>query len=58
MTRSRICRTAEECFQAGWDDAADAPPLTDVQRTRLAVLLGPYIRASIAAETADTAKAS
>ncbi len=40
----RFCRTPEESFQAGWDDGADDPPLTDAQRTQLAALLGPYWR--------------
>lgn len=40
----RICRTPEEIFQAGWDDGANDPPLTPAQVTRIAALLGPYIR--------------
>lgn len=41
---ARLCRTAEECWQAGWDDAADMPPLTHTQVARLTVLLRPYLR--------------
>jgi hypothetical protein len=44
----RICRTAQECFQAGWDDGANDPPLTPAQVTRLAALLGPSIRQAVA----------
>lgn len=45
----RICRTAEEAFQAGWDETCDhnADPgdcricgLTDSEISRLVVLLG------------------
>lgn len=45
----RICRTAEEAFQAGWDETCEhnADPgkcrvcgLTDTEVTRLVVLLG------------------
>lgn len=43
--KRRLCRTAEECFQAGWDAAADHPPMTQAQRDRLAALLGPSFRA-------------
>ncbi len=51
----RLCRTPEEIWQAGWEDGANDPPLTPAQRTRIAALLGPYIRASIAeAETQAT----
>ncbi|MGJ6968790.1 hypothetical protein ACSDR0_43500 [Streptosporangium sp. G11] len=56
VTRPGICRTAEECFRAGWDDGANDPPLTPAQRTRLAALLGPYIRASTAAKAAEVAE--
>lgn len=44
--RSRRCRTAAECFQAGWNDGADDPPLTDRQRTQVAALLSRYISPS------------
>lgn len=40
----RLCRTPEECWQAGWDDAADMPPLTPTQIAKLTVLLRPYLR--------------
>ncbi len=40
---ARLCRTPQEIAQAGWDDGADDPPLTDAQVTRLAALLAPYI---------------
>ena len=43
----RLCRTPEESFQAGWDDGADEPPLTNEQILRLAALLGPYIRQQV-----------
>lgn len=43
-TPRRICRTLEEIAQAGWDDAANDPPLTPRQVTRIALLLGPYVR--------------
>jgi len=46
---ARLCRTPEECFQAGWDDAADCPPLTATQIEKLAVLWRPYIRRDSAA---------
>lgn len=41
---SKICRTPEDAFAAGWDDGANDPPLTDRQRTHLAALLAPHIR--------------
>ncbi|MEV1245183.1 hypothetical protein [Nonomuraea sp. NPDC049750] len=44
MATSRICRTPEDAFVAGWEDGASDPPLTDEQRTRLAALLAPYVR--------------
>lgn len=40
----RLCRTPEEAWQAGWDDGADDPPMTDTQIAKLAVLLRPYLR--------------
>lgn len=52
-TPRRMCRTPDEAFQAGWDDAANDPPLTPAQRTLIAGLLGPSIRAHIAAEAGD-----
>lgn len=57
-TRRRICRTAEEIAQAGWDAAADHPPLTPEQITRIAALIGPHIRASIAAAEARAGSAA
>ncbi|MBO4275092.1 hypothetical protein [Microbispora triticiradicis] len=49
----RLCRNAEECFAAGLADAANDPPLTDSQRTRIAALLGPSIRAQVEATAAS-----
>lgn len=49
-----ICRTPEECLQAGREATVNFPPLTEAQVTRVAALLGPYIRASIAADAAET----
>ena len=40
----RLCRTPEECYQAGWDDAADMRPLTPTQIAKLVALWRPYIR--------------
>lgn len=46
---ARICRTADEAFQAGWDEPCDhgidpaecsTCGLTDAEITRLVVLLG------------------
>lgn len=54
MTKPRrICRTPQECFEAGLEAGASLPPLTPAQVTRIAALLGPYIRASIAADAAE-----
>lgn len=39
-----ICRTPEESFQAGWDDGADDPPLTQQQVDYLVALNSPYLR--------------
>lgn len=36
--RRRICRTPEEAWQAGWDDGADDPPMTQAQIDLLAPL--------------------
>jgi hypothetical protein len=46
---ARLCRTPEECYQAGWDDAADMPPLTPSQIAKLTALWRPYIRRNDAA---------
>jgi hypothetical protein len=43
-TPRRICRTPAEAFQAGWDDAADDPPLSPAQIARLTALWRPYLR--------------
>lgn len=48
-TPPRLCRTSEECFQAGWDDAADMPPLTPSQVARLTTLWRPQIDRNTAA---------
>lgn len=42
---SRMCRTADDAFTAGWDDGADDAPLTDDEITRLVALHGPHLRA-------------
>ncbi|MEU8199553.1 hypothetical protein AB0C10_37790 [Microbispora amethystogenes] len=55
---SRLCRTPEECFAAGLADAANDPPLTESQRTRIAALLGPSIRAQVEAEAVERSKAA
>lgn len=55
---ARLCRTPEECFEAGLADAAGDPPLTPAQRTRLAALLGPTIRALVETETAERSEAA
>lgn len=34
----RICRTPDECWDAGWEDGADDPPLTQAQIDKLAPL--------------------
>lgn len=47
----RLCRTPDECFAAGLADAANDPPLTESQRTRIAALLGPTIRELVEAES-------
>lgn len=39
----RRARQLEAAFQAGWDDAADAPPLTERQIERLAFLIAPAV---------------
>lgn len=39
-----ICRTPEDAFEAGWEQAAELPPLTDELVDRLASLLGPAYR--------------
>lgn len=49
---ARLCRTPEECFQAGIEDGAGDPPLTPEQRTRIAALLGPTIRELVETGTA------
>lgn len=37
----RLCRTAAQCFQAGWDDGATDKPLSQAEIDRLIVLLRP-----------------
>lgn len=55
----RICRTVAETAQAGWDDGANDPPLTPDQVTRLAALLGPYLRPDAASvEDASTRRSA
>lgn len=41
-------RELEAIFQAGWDNAATMPPLTERQIERLAFLIAPALRASTA----------
>lgn len=50
---TRICRTPDEVFSAGWEAAVNLPPLSPAQRTRIAALIGPYLRASIPAAVAE-----
>jgi hypothetical protein len=38
-----ICRTPDESFRAGWEDAAHDRPLSPSEITRLAVLLRPHL---------------
>lgn len=47
----RLCRTPDEIFQAGWDDGAQDAPLSPSERTRIAALLAPHIRAAVTAST-------
>jgi len=54
----RLCRTPDECFAAGLADAAGDPPLTDSQRTRIAALLGPEIRAMVETTTVERSDAA
>jgi hypothetical protein len=42
----RVCRTAAECFAAGWADGADDAPLTQTEIERLTALHAPYLRPS------------
>lgn len=39
----RLCRTRDEAFAAGWDDAQNDRPLTAGEAARIAVLLRPYL---------------
>jgi len=41
---ARLCRTAAECFQAGWDDGVNDEPTTQAERDRLVQLLGTSMR--------------
>ena len=44
--QSRICRTRDDAFAAGWNDGLrdrEACPLTASEAARLAVLLRPYL---------------
>lgn len=43
--QDRFCRTPDEAFQAGWDEAAaaDLPPLTQSQIERLVAIHKPYL---------------
>lgn len=38
----RICRTREEAFQAGWDDAEYDRPPSEAEVHRIAALWRPY----------------
>lgn len=44
VTRPRLCRTPEEAYQAGLEDAKNDPPLTQAQIDYIARLWRPYIR--------------
>jgi hypothetical protein len=39
----RLCRTRDEAFAAGWDDAQNDRPLAVGEAARLAALLRPYL---------------
>lgn len=39
----QLCHTADEAFNAGWDDGADDAPLTDSEIARLVVLHAPHL---------------
>jgi hypothetical protein len=39
----RLCRTREECWQAGWEDGANDPPMTERQIAKLAPLWRLYV---------------
>lgn len=43
--KRRVLRTREEIFAAGFEDAADARPLTDDQINLLAALFAPTLNA-------------
>jgi hypothetical protein len=45
-TAPRILRTREEIFAAGYEDGANAAPLTDKQINLLAALFAPTLNAS------------
>lgn len=47
--KPKVCRTADEAFQAGWDAAANHPPLTPAQITRLVALHRPYLSGLLSA---------
>lgn len=42
---ARRQRVRAEAFQAGWDDGANDPPLTERQVERLAFILAPHVAA-------------
>ncbi len=36
---TRLCRTRDECFRAGWDDGAEDAPLTQAETDKVIALL-------------------
>lgn len=38
-----LCRTPEDCYDAGWEDGAYDEPLTQQEIERLAALHSPYL---------------
>lgn len=44
-TTTRICRTPEECFEAGWQACEDrGDRLTPAKAAQLAAIVRPYLR--------------
>ncbi|MGH3095123.1 MAG: hypothetical protein ACRDMV_03885 [Streptosporangiales bacterium] len=39
-----LCRTNEECFNAGWADGEDDEPMTQQEIERMLALHGRYLR--------------
>jgi hypothetical protein len=40
--KPRVCRTIDECWEAGRADGAGDPPFTQEQADRIAAILAPY----------------